>query len=1019
MRFALLAILLALTGTLVVAGDAPAPAPVVPALPPITVAVAEFQNRHPLLDQEWIGTALPELIGSALSTAARTSGRSVVVVDRSAITAIEQEQHIAGEGGAAKGAVASHVLGGSFTVIDNQVQLDIAVALVGQSAMWTQHLSGPPEQLATLARRAALGALASLGAAGGPMVKNSAAADLPLAALVTFHRGREAQRRGDHAWALADLLRTCKLAPQFGEAWLSLGMTLEALGRPHAALRAWEQAITCDPDDPGMAAALFRLARARESQPELSRRLYQRLMDDYPFTAAPAEVVGALARQGEIITFAEVAAQRSAQLIDQPAAAPASIQSGVPVSGAAVATSTSASSPLVESRLRQWRRQLDLRAKDENQNSEELVFLRQGLLNAAGGWPEGSPCVRLVDGKAVTVPLVHQGVAIGPPPGQVIDRLTAMAVPRTAGTGELFRFELQAFSLRQANTSGDTVVASKDGQAATATVSPWHAVGFFATAWPRALVRTPGSESQPRADLVLTATLRPARAGTLWLTTQPPGALISIEGQVRGISPCRIIDIPPGTVKLQADTDLGHNSDGDAEPMFKYLRFIGEASVTIASEGETRIDWTLGHAPERPSARWSSLRLAIPAPLNAEVPLVTAPLRYNQVPKRPAVVHHPRAGWLMAWNEDGDVRLATSPDGQTWNVARTVPFNSGTAETLMALALSPKGQVLLVFQRDQEVLAVASDDLATWTAPVRVTQDLPEGGEAPVLGVVAANDGQWVVAYKNRYGHFFLAHSDSARTWTITATRALAPEDGWWAGERSMLVTTEQGIPALLSLATSSKQRQVVRLVRAVLNQDNQWIELDHSPEFPQNRTFDHYARWQRVAPVSYEIFSRKGLGVRWTAGGEIEQFEGPRISGEEVAASHEQDGILLLLRSGSWWMAQKQGTQVAVAAQPPVVSYEKPTAAIAPFNDEATATKVAATPREPTPTMAAPAALVPAQSQPSEQPQTELATSATSKRGRSPLTLVLVFGGVLVVTGAISWWWWGFLRRRREEHAS
>ena len=87
-----------------------------------TIAVADFQNRNPFLEQDWISTAAPDLIGSALSRAVQTGGDGVVVLDRTAIAALDAESRLNGAAGPARGAVATHVIGGSFTISGNNLQ---------------------------------------------------------------------------------------------------------------------------------------------------------------------------------------------------------------------------------------------------------------------------------------------------------------------------------------------------------------------------------------------------------------------------------------------------------------------------------------------------------------------------------------------------------------------------------------------------------------------------------------------------------------------------------------------------------------------------------------------------------------------------------------------------------------------------------------------------------------------------------------------------------------------------------
>ncbi len=521
-----------------------------PAAAAIAIAVSDFQDRHPFLEQDWIATAAPDLIVSALMRATKGSAE-VLVLDRTAIGALESEARLAGEAGPAHGAGATHVIGGSFSVIDGVVQLDVALAAIGQPPSWSQHYAGPVASLRSLAQRIARGALASVNAAGSDAIGvGGGVRDLPVAALVSFHRGQEAARRGDHAWALADLLRTCKLAPDFGEAWLLLGTTLEALGRPAAALAAWEQASSADPDDPAMPATLFRLARARENPADQgpARRLYQRLVDDYPFALAPADIAGRGAERDT--TYAVLAAGRPALF---EASAPGGAAAGQAGSAAGPAPPASGlggggngSAIVAETRLRQFRLRLDAHARNQYLDGADDYALRRALFEAYGGWPAELPAVRLRAGEVVQLPPLagnERMQPVLPPDGQRFESLSLAIAPLPGLDPAGYRIALVA-ECRDTDTDAMAtmgIIESSGGAVVSAAVAPQYAGGFFGCVnFNHPAARQPAgrnADAGKMPDVLLTATLRPIRPGRLWVATQPPGMYIRIEGAFRGYRP--------------------------------------------------------------------------------------------------------------------------------------------------------------------------------------------------------------------------------------------------------------------------------------------------------------------------------------------------------------------------------------------------------------------------------------------------------------------------------------------------
>jgi tetratricopeptide (TPR) repeat protein len=983
-----------------------------PAPPRITVVVAEFQNRHPLLEQDWLASACADLVASALSSASRDVASGITVLDRSGIAALEQESRIAGEGATAQGTVANHVLGGSFTVSDERLVVEVALSTAGQQR-WSQRLEGTVDQVPTLARRIAAGALAALSArVTMPAVGDARAVrDLPLAALVTLQRGRAAAARGDHAWAIADLLRTCKLAPHHGEAWLALGSSFEALGRPAAALAAWEQAVTVDPDDPGMAVALFRLARAQEERrPEYAQRLYERLLRDYPYGPAPLDLTGPQFN-GPAITLAELAGKRLAQLV--LVVPPPDNQKRQAGDHAVVGAPRGVSAPVVGQLIRRINQITEKRARNEYADPENELLLRLAVWSAAGGWPEGWPVVRLVDGQPVTARVGQAHFDVAPPPGMAIDRLTFAPAPRPGAPAGPYRFNLWTHTISEVGGSGRDLVSTKDGEPVTVTIPPNFALGFSASGYVTTVGRKATGTSI--ADLQLTAALRPVRPGALWITTQPPGALISIDNIPRGVTPCRIGDLAPGPLRVKADSLVTRPSASNDRPIQSYLHFADEADITVAGSGETRVEWTLTHRPQPTADGWSALRPILPAPPGTDVLGVT--ISWNERPPlyRPQVITHAKAGTVLFWQQDGEVRAATTHDARTWKALTSLPFNSGADESLSAVAVSPQGLILVAFRRGDELWSVTSSDLAGWTPPVRIAEVQSEddrgSGQRRVAGVVWSSAGHFVVVYRTRNGdRQHTATSSDGRTWSTALTPLVHP-DAWWPNASIALQRFSDGAPALLAIARLDKEKQKQAVIVRFALGPNGWTVRDQSPPFERSRTHEGDASLlANDADGSVHLVSRSGNGVRWIPGGDLQATSGLAVLGTELAITAAPGGALMVVPwAGSWWMATSGNAQATTVA--PQITYEIPPVELSTSSTTPApvlaATEVAAKPGSPIPANSVPITV------PAENPQ---AVNEPARRGRSPLIIVLVLGVVVLLSAGITWWWWGFLKRRREE---
>ncbi len=861
MRCLLLAAALLLTGGLGALDGAPAPEAVA-----ITLAVSDFQDRHPFLEQDWIATALPDLVVASLLRAARGGPAGVLVLDRSAIAALESEAHLGGDAGPAHGAGATHVLGGSFIVTDDMVQLDVALSAIGQPPSWSQHYSGPLATLRALARRIAGGALASVNALGGDaVVAGGGARDLPVAALVAFHRGQEAARRGDHAWALADLLRTCKLAPDFGEAWLLLGTTLEDLGRPAAALAAWEQASLADPDDPAMPATLFRLARAMENPSDQgpARRIYQRLVDDYPFALAPADIVGRSAERST--TYALLAANRLAALLDTPAGARAAASPAASSSTPASAPAGPASAPgpggsaiIAAARMRQYQLRLDAHARSQYLSPYDDYAIRHALFEASGGWPAELPAVRLRADQAVRLPMSagnYQLQLVVPPAGFQIASLSAALAPQPGFDATGFAYTLTAECRDLSSNATIALVEARGGAQTAAAIDAPYAGGFFATVQPK-LGSLQQSAAGKAPDLLLSATLRPNRPGQLWVMTQPPGMFIRIDGAFRGVSPCLIRDCAPGRAELEADT-RDRSESRRPNQQSPYLRFHGTASITIASAGETRVEWAVPHEPDAPAGAWSALRLAATAP---PAGTIGRDALYALPAANPIIAAHPRLGWIAAWTLEREVLIAASRDGRDWNPPLPLHANPITGEALLGLAVAPSGQILALFLRDHSVYGCVGDNLLTWSAPVAILAGKPDNTPR-VIGALADAQGRWTVVLQRYQLADQVYASADGRSWKLEQSAFEPPQGLQYDYRFSALDTLPDGSPALVLMGGQGRMQCILRFG---LGEDRHWTLHDRSPPLDPGRGIGI----QLAGDHLYDILGDGGHGSRWLAGG-------------------------------------------------------------------------------------------------------------------------------------------------------
>jgi hypothetical protein len=937
-REAILAALLALA-VLELSGSAEDSVPG-PGARAVTLSVTDFQNRHPFLEDGWIATAAPDLIVDHLMRLMR-AGSPVVVLDRSAIGAVTAESALVGEGGIARGRLATHVVGGSYTVHDGTVDIDAALAPIGQAPTWTTHVTGPVTDVAILADRIARGAWASLTLPLGAMAESSGRAALvPLAALMAFHRGRDAVRRGDHAWALADLLRACSLAPDFGDAWLLLGSTLEALGRPGAAMAAWEQAVTVGADDPAMPETLYQLARSQENQTDRApaRILYQRLIDEYPFSRSTLPPVDGGTTSPT--TYAQLAAERLAQLLDRPRAPSASgptaallpttpgVALGAPavpahssaVPGTPTADASAAEADLVAALVRQLTQAHQEAAAGRYTGATDEQRLQLLLLRTAGEWPSPLPAVRLKPGVPIAFPYDPLSRVIAPPPGQIIDRLTISRVDEAGVPPSTNGFMLRVQKTSSLTQASDVVAMSVDGLGISIDIAPEFGAGLIAST--DIIYRTHGIPSIPirPPDLNLVATTHPVRPGSLWIVTEPRGAIISVAGLRRGISPCRITDLAPGPVTVTADTLEETAYANGTTPSDRYLHFREQQTVTVAPVDETREYWVLPHRPATEAERWSHLTLAVGAPLTTASREPRAPW-IQAILVRGRACMHPRLGALLAWTTDAGVMITSSPDDQHWNGAIPLHAQATKAEAVTAVAASPHGQILVVYKREHSQFAVVSDDAAaTWSGPVQILSGTSEN-EAHTTGALWSTN-RWVVVAGHGVGDASVfAHSADGHAWTTEPT-VMDAQAGMYIDTRTLLLDQfADGTPALVSVAGHATGQDHC-LVLLGLDQYHHWAIRDRSPTL--GGTFTAAASLLMVGRQVYEVCDEQGTGGRWHVGEGLISSRGLFTSGLCMAScSGEKGARLFVAVDGSWWMASETAATPAARApdQPPATS--------------------------------------------------------------------------------------------------
>jgi predicted TPR repeat methyltransferase len=125
-----------------------------------------------------------------------------------------------------------------------------------------------------------------------------------------FEFARDLQLKGDLAAAADLLLQAIELAPNFTSAWFTLGQIRVELGQQQAAVAAFRQARTADPDD-RHGASLHLMRLGTEPIAAMPQAYVQTLFDQYAprFEAA---LVDDLGYRGPSLLFRAVLAVRSA-----------------------------------------------------------------------------------------------------------------------------------------------------------------------------------------------------------------------------------------------------------------------------------------------------------------------------------------------------------------------------------------------------------------------------------------------------------------------------------------------------------------------------------------------------------------------------------------------------------------------------------------------------------------------------------------------------------------------------------
>jgi tetratricopeptide (TPR) repeat protein len=859
----------------------------------VTVSVLELRNASPLLDADWLADAVPELVSTQL---ARTP--SITVLERQALGALQAERDLAGDGDPARGVEARWSIGGTFQAQGDRLDIALTIAEPGAAKpAWSKQVSGAAADYAALSRQLAVAAAAFLapdGAHAATAVDSRAAGPPPQAA-PAYYRGLRELEQARYERALAEFLRAARAAPEYAEAWRRLGQTLEALGRLPTAVAAYEQAIAADPDDPACPATLWQLGRALETTaPADATKLYRRLIDEYPF-----------ARVSHIPSQDETYADRARLRLESLAGAAPTTAAGskTPATSApTVPTAPSSPAPTAPPANDAFAAAVRVAAArlarlDQDGSDQTTVALHRSIVLLVGA--AADPMIPRLDDRA---PLrIDQkagrgdvGTMVAPPPGKAFEAIRVTVEPAAGG-----RPLVGGFGGERQKLAADELP-----------VPPAWACG----AWVELSAGSFKAGDPPRR-WTLTPRLRDRRPGTLVVTSSPPHCAVLIDGAERGITPCRLGDLAPGDHRVEIrfqyhgedylDTGLENTEEST------FVDFAASGTVAVAATGETRLDAVLAHHPGSPLPGWGPLRLAVPAPIALDGGADDHDADDIR-PHAPVLGALPRGGWAVADTADGDLWLASSPDGRAWTKSRRLPAEINTTEPETALALvSSAGtkRTVLVFSRGDALFASASEDLEHWSPARRLLA--PADREKPkFLGAAANGVGTACVAAKLG-GRQLLITSPDGGEWKAPVALVFDAAAGDSAGVEASSLVDEPGVGFCSLRVVRSGDRPV--LARHALTPDGHQRPLAPSPPLPQ---------WpgnglRLVALASGRI---EGLGESATCGWEPpaatsgEALARPFPIADRALAASGDEAMLVLAVQGSLWVSRRGDTEPAKA---------------------------------------------------------------------------------------------------------
>ena len=647
--------------------------------PAITVAVAAWENRTLLRDEDWLAAAAADLTVGALA-----GQPGLVMIERSAIAEMSQESALArftdgGDGSSPTSVGAAVLVIGSFSVTDGRLMAEVRVVRLNGTT-WSERSEAPLADYARL--------FTASGRAAAAAILGGAARDVPvpartsLAAAAAFYRGQRALAQNNPERAVADLLRAVQRAPDFVDGWRLLGRALEACGRISAAIAAFDHAVSLNPDDPAAAQTLFELALASErDQPETAAGLYRRVIDRYPLSGDRSAGASGRREDGYAAKSRQALARIGMRTGDYR-----DILAGL--------------TPFTY----EW---------------EEWNLYS---LHTTGRCPAPfSP--RLVQaGKAMELDLPalqNQDIWLVAPPGKALATLT-LTCPRPP-SGMAPNLKLHSW-----NDDADTDVVWNKSDPMTATM-PIPPSGWDGAKLAMRLTRP------ERIRLAISAELRPRGPCVLRIDTVSPGVQLRVEASDGTIlltrTPCRLDDLPTGRCRLR------YGDDGSRDP----LQRVAQAEIELVP-GENsyrwRVPWSGGVVPL--AASWvSAEELPIYTPPSGRVGAVRANGAWNValdvggdvwLARRPPagpwtagplpspintiatetfahLTTMANGGMALFWCRNGSVLASMSADGRSWSQPAVLFSGSqgDIAPMFLGAATLPDGRVIVLLAPDHHL----------------------------------------------------------------------------------------------------------------------------------------------------------------------------------------------------------------------------------------------------------------------------------------------------------------------------